>query len=262
MRKLTLMTIVGLALGCAPVLMSQGNKAPKPKSKAESQALQKLDKLSKNPATTGPQLDAAITDFNTRFPTSDFLSNVAAYGLQFYRTPPHKSYEKSLFYGEQAIKADPNNLYALTTVADMIPNHATSTDLDFAQRIQEATNDDQQALKVAQTAGPTLNGHLFPQSARNVAQAIAYSSLARIANLQKQYPQVVANYQKAIPLDPPAEQAVDYFYMARAQMAMKDYPAALASLDACSKAAPDNPQVQAAVESNRKAIAELQKNGN
>ncbi len=263
MRKFTLISLVGLALACAPALLiSQNSKAPKPKSKAESQALQKLDKMAKDPTTTGPALEAAITAFNTSFPTSEFLSNVSAYGLQFYQTPPHVSYEKSLFYGEQAIKADPDNLYALTTLGDIIPNNATSTDLDFSQRLQEATKDDLQAIHVATTAGNMINGHLFPQQAKNTAQAIAYSSLARIANLQKNYPEVVANYQKAIPLDPPEEQAVDNFYMARAQIAMKQYTQALASLDAASKAAPDNPQVQAAVDSNRKLIAQLQKSGN
>jgi tetratricopeptide (TPR) repeat protein len=260
MRKLTLLPFVGLALACAPVMMAQ-SKPPQP-SKQESKALQNLAKLAHNPATTGPQMEAAITAFNTQFPTSAFLANAFTDGLQFYQTPPHVNYEKSLFYGEQTLKADPDNLYALTTIGDIIPNNASSTDLDFAQRVQEATQDDNHALQVVQTAGATINGHLFTLAMKNSVEATAYSSLARLADKQQKYADEVGYYQKAIPFDPAGEQAVDYFYMARAQIQMKQYTQALASLDACSKAAPDNPQVQQAVESNRKLIAQLQKSGN
>jgi tetratricopeptide (TPR) repeat protein len=262
MRKLTLIPMIGLALACAPAMMAQGGKTPKPKSKAESQALQNLQKMVRSPATTGPEIEAAITDFYTRFPTSDFLANVSSEGLQFYQTQPHVNYAKSLYFGEQTLKADPNNLYALTTMGDIIPNNASSTDLDFAQRMQEATSDDNQALKVAQASGAMINGHMFTVAMKNSVEATAYSSLARIATLEKKYPETVADYQKAIAFDQPGGQAVDYFYMARAQIKMKQYTQALASLDACSKAAPDNATVQQAVDSNRKLIAQLQKSGN
>jgi tetratricopeptide (TPR) repeat protein len=261
MRKLFLLPMAGLALICATVTMAQGQKAPKI-SKQENQALQNISKMLRNPATTAVQIEAAITEFKTNFPASAFLANAFSDGLQYYQTPPHVNYEKSLYWGEQTLKADPNNLYALTTVGDIIPANASSTDLDFGQRIAEATQDDNHALEVVQTAGATINGHPFPQAMKNSVEATAYSSLARIADKQQKYADEVANYQKAVPFDPPGEQAVDYFYMARAQIQLKQYTQALASLDACAKAAPDNAQVQQAVDSNRKLIAQLQKSGN
>ncbi|HUX68245.1 MAG TPA: hypothetical protein VMV31_12225 [Terriglobales bacterium] len=264
MHKITLACSLGMVLIAAPALIAQQQPvasataaAPKgahPKSAAESKALQALNQLAKDPATTPAQMDAAITGFVTQFPTSDYIASVNTFGLQYYQTPPHESYSKSLLYGEQAIKADPTSVYALTTIGDIIPNHVTDTDLDRDQRLKEATDDDNAVLKLVATAGATIHGQPFPQGAKNEANAIAYSSLARIANLNKDYAGTVSWYAKAIPLDPPQQQAVDYFYTARAQISMKAYTQALASLDAAQKAAPDNPQVQAAVASNKKFI--------
>jgi len=264
MHKLTLACSLGMVLIAAPALIAQQKPAasataaaPKgahPKSAAESNALNALNKLAKDPATTADQMDAAITGFVTQFPTSDYVASVNTFGLQYYQTPPHVSYSKSLVYGEAAITADATSVYALTTVGDIIPNHVTDTDLDRDQRLKEASDDDNQVLHLVQTAGAALHGQPFTDAAKNEASAIANSSLARIANLNKDYPTVVANYAKAIPLDPPAQQAVDYFYTARAQIMLKQYPEALASLEAALKAAPTDPNVQAAVASNKKFI--------
>lgn len=240
---------------------SAGQKVPKVKSKAEEKALQNLEKMSTSPTVTPEQMEASLTSFDTQFPDSEFLGTVATYGLRFYQTAPHKDYEKSLLYGEQAIEHNPDSVFALATVGDLISKHVQSTDLDFSQRVAEATKDDQQAIQVANTAGAKINGVPFPDSAKNLTRALAYNSMAVLATKQKDYAGAVANYQEAAKYDGAPNNAVDYFYMARAQMEMKQYPAALDSLDKASKAAPDNPQVQAAVESNRKAIAALEKNG-
>ncbi|MGH9518803.1 MAG: tetratricopeptide repeat protein, partial [Terriglobales bacterium] len=227
---------LGLLLAVSPALQAQ--KAPSataaapkgahPKSKEESQALSALTKMANDPATTGPQLDAALTDFVTKYPTSDYLSSVAVFGLEFNQNPAHQNYDKSLLYGEQAIKNDPNGIYALTTMGDIIPSHVQDTDLDRDQRLKEATDDDNQAIKIADTAGSSMNGKPFTDAQKNEVKAIAYASLARIATLNKDYANAVANFQKAIPLDDQPHQAVDNFYMARAYIEMKQYPEALA----------------------------------
>ncbi len=269
MKKTSFAYPLALLLCSAPVLVAQAkppaasvtSSAPKgahAKSKAEQDALNSLNKLIKDPATPSDQVDAALTAFVTNYPTSDFLAAVSTFGLEYYQAQKPPNYDKSLIYGEQAIKYDPTDVYALTTVADMIPNKVTETDLDKDQRLKEATDDAMQALKVADTQGDTLNGQPFTTAAKNEVRSIAYSSLARIANINKDYPNVVANYAKAIPFDDAAHQAVDYFYTAMAQINLKQYSEALASLDSASKASPNDPAVQSAVASNRKRIAQLQ----
>lgn len=270
MPKTTLVCSLGLLLFAAPALLAQNKpasataNAPKgahPRSAAEANALKALDKMARDTTTTPDQLDAAITGFVTQFPDSDYISSVETYGLQYSQTQPHVNYEKSLYYGEAAIKADPTNVFALVTLGDIIPNQVKDTDLDHDQRVKEATDDDNAAIKLAETSGDTIHGQPFTQTQKQQTEGIAYSSLARLADQAKDYNTEVADYAKAIPLDPPEQQAVDYFYTARAQIQLKQYTQALASLDACSKAAPTNPQVQAAVASNRKYIAKLQAAG-
>ncbi|HXE32256.1 MAG TPA: hypothetical protein VN515_10720 [Terriglobales bacterium] len=269
MTKLRVVCSLGLMLLAAPALFAQKAPAPSttmpkgahPKSKEEKDALNALTALYKNPATTGDQLDAALNDFVTKFPTSDYLATVATWGLQFYQTPPHADYAKSLVYGEQAIKADPKSLYALATLGDIIPTQVKDTDLDADQRLKEATDDDNAAIQIAQTGGSTINGQPFTDAQKQKLQAIAYTSLARIANIHKDYPNVVANYQKALPFDDAGHQAVDDFYMARAYITMKKWTEANAALDAALKLAPTDPNVQAAVASNKKFIAAQQAAG-
>ncbi len=275
---------LGLSLGvalCAPALLlaqttppasapavqapaaitAAEEKVPKATSKAEEKALQQLQSMSTSASTTPDQMDAALLSFVTKFPNSDYLSTVNTYGLRFYQLPAHKDYEKSLLYGEQAIQHNPAGVFALATVGDLLARHVQDTDLDFAARVSEATRDDQQAIQVADSAGAKINGVTFPDSAKNLTRAIAYNSLAVLATKQKNYAAAVTNYQQAAKFDGPPNDATDYFYMARAQMQLKQYPQALASLDQASRAAPDNPQVQAAVASNRRLIAQLEKNG-
>ncbi|MGH9485987.1 MAG: tetratricopeptide repeat protein [Terriglobales bacterium] len=235
------------------------NQAPKAKSKAEAVAVRKLQKMATDDATTPAEMDTALTNFATQFPDSEFLGAVAAFGLRYYQTFPHKDYEKSLIYGEQAIQHDPNSVYALTTVGTIIAGHVQSTDLDRAQRVAEATKDDQAAIQVANTAGPKINGQPFPQSARNLTKAFAYISLAELATKDKDYGAAVSDYQQAANFDAPPSNANDYFLMARVQVEAKQYKAALSSLDMAAKAAPNNPQVQALVASNRKVIQEIEK---
>src|SRR6185437_7098517 len=137
MLKTTLTLSLGLALCALPSLNAQTPAKPSataaapkgahPKSKAEGDALSALNKLAKDANTTPDQINAAVTDFNTKYPTSDYLGSVAVFALQYFQTPPHVSYEQSLLYGEMAIKADPTSVYALTTMGDIIPNQVKDT---------------------------------------------------------------------------------------------------------------------------------------
>lgn len=235
---------------------------PKPKSKAEVKALQNLQKMSTSDTVTSDQMDAALTGFVTQFPSSEYLGVVASYGLRFYQTPPHQDYEKSLLYGEQTIQHEPDSVYALATVSTIIAQHINSTDLDYAQRKAEAAKDANTAIAVANTVGAKINGVPFPDSAKAVTRSMAYAALAQLAVKDKDYASAVSSYKEAVQNDPsPYSKASDYFYMARAQIAWKHYPQALDSLNQALQADPSDPNIQAAVASNKKVVAELQKQG-
>lgn len=234
-------------------------KQPKPKSRAEAQAVNNLKAMSADPATTPAQMDAALTDFATKYPTSDYLSAAYLFGLQYYQNPAHKDYTKSLVNGEQALKYDPNSVYALITLGNIMPEHMNETDLNYQQEMDQAMQVDQKAIALAQAG--IVDCKPIPPEAKNEILATAYSSLARLANIKKDYPEVLANYEKAAQLDDPAHQAADHFYAARAAIELKQYDKALQLLDAAEKSDPTNAQVKAAVDSNRKLIQTLQSAG-
>jgi tetratricopeptide (TPR) repeat protein len=233
----------------------------KPKSKAEAKALQDLQKLSRDPATQPAAMDAALTAFATQYPTSDYLGTVAVWGLQYFQTPPHVDYAKSLVYGEQAVKGDDPSLYALVTLGTIIPDQVKDTDLDYDQRVSEAKTDDQKALALADSGATTLNGQPFSEAEKTLVRSKAYASLGKLAMVAKDYPGAVTNYEKAAQYDSGASQAADYFYAARAQMEQKQWDDALKLLDEAEKAAPDVPAIKNAVDSNRKAIEKAKGGG-
>ncbi|HET9785353.1 MAG TPA: tetratricopeptide repeat protein, partial [Terriglobales bacterium] len=223
--------------------------------------LQDLQKMSRDPATQPAAMDAALTGFATQYPTSDYLGTVAVWGLQYFQTPPHVDYAKSLVYGEQAVKGEDPSIYALVTLGSIIPDQVKDTDLDYDQRAAEAKADDEKAIAMADSGATTLNGQPFSEAEKTLVRSKAYASLGKLAMVAKDYPTAVANYQKAAQYDNGPSQAADYFYAARAQMELKQWDAALASLDQAEKAAPDAPAIKNAVDSNRKAIEKVKGGG-
>ena len=226
----------------------------KPKSKAEEKALQDLQKMTRDPAAQPAAVDTALTAFATQYPTSDYLSTVAVWGLQYFQTPPHVDYAKSLVYGEQAAKGEDPSLYALVTLGTIIPDQVKDTDLDYDQRVAEAKADDQKAIEIADSGATTLNGQPFAEAEKTLVRSKAYASLGKLAMVAKDYPGAVTNYEKAATYDTGSSQAADYFYAARAQMEQKQWDDALKLLDEAEKAAPGEPAIKNAVDSNRKAI--------
>lgn len=226
---------------------------PKPKSKQELQALQALNALCENPATTGDQVDAAVTDFTTKYPKSDFLSIVNVWAMTYFQS--HQNYVKVLEYGEAAIKYNPDELFALTTVAADIPTQVHDTDLDKDQRLAEAESDDNQAL--ALLAAPTVvyNGHTLTPDQINEFKSRCYESLGRVALDRKQYQTAVENYQKALTIATPATQAMDYYLLAQAQEGLQKYSDANASLD--QVIAGNNPQLAQMAKAEKAKIAPM-----
>lgn len=281
MTTLTRSCIVGSLLIAAPFLLAQAkpaasaqtpatsvagpSKAPAAHSRAEAVALTSLNRLAADSTTTPAQMDAAITDFVTKYPTSNFIGTAYVLGLEYYSTPAHADYAKSLDNGEQALKADPNELFALVTLSTEIADHVDPTDLDFAQRAQEASDDAHKAITVAEAdaAAGTVNGRPFTTATRNAAESAAYSALGKLASVKKDYAGAVSAYKTAATFDDPTHQTADYFYAARAEIQAKQYKSALALLNQAESADPNvNPQVKAVIDANIKLVQKAMSGGN
>lgn len=245
------------ALQTAPAQSQAAPAGPKVHSPEEAKALQGIVAAMRNPATTPQAMDAQITQFNTQFPTSEYMTTVNDIAVQFFHA--HQDYNRTLQYGENALKKDPDSLFILLTLGSDIPGNVKDTDLDKEQRLSEAQGYNQRALKIAQSLPDVFNGRpLNAQQKQGIQQMVigsVHSNLGQIALDRKQYADAVKEYQTALPMDSPAIAAVDYYHMALAQEGMKDLTAANASLDKAIANSAQNPNVGELAKVEKQKIA-------
>ncbi len=105
--------------------------AQKPKSQKEVDALMAIQQ-----ATTADARIAAVENLISKFADTEFKSwayNVAAEAAQSKRDNP-----KTIFYYEQAIKADPKNHTAMLMIAGVIAQNTREFDLDKEEKLARA----------------------------------------------------------------------------------------------------------------------------
>lgn len=230
---------------------------PRPHSPQEAAAIKAIVTAMRNPATTSAAMDAQITQFNTQFPTSEYLTTVNDIAVQFFHV--HQDYNRTLQYGENALKTDPNSLFVLLTLGSDIPGNVKDTDLDKEQRLNEAQDYNQRALKIVQNLPDVFNGRpLNAAQKQGIQQMVigsAHSNLGQIALDRKQYADAVKEYQTALPLDSPSIAALDYYHLALAQEGLKDFTGANASLDKAIANSAQNPNVGELAKVEKKKIA-------
>lgn len=255
--------LVSLATGVAAMQAAPAQPqaaapaGPKVHSPAEAKAIQGIVAAMRDPATTPQVMDAQITQFHTQFPTSEYTITVNDIAVQFFHA--HQDYIRTLQYGENALKADPNSLFILLTLGSDIPGNVKDTDLDRDQRLQQAQDYNQRALKIAQNLPDVFNGRpLNAQQKQGIQQMVTgsvHSNLGQIGLDRKQYADAVKEYQTALPLDAPAVAALDYYHLALAQEGLKDFNGANASLDKAIAGSAQNPNVGELAKVEKQKIA-------
>lgn len=255
--------LVSLATGAAAMQAAPAQPkaaapaGPKVQSPQEAKALQAIVAAMRNPATTPQAMDAQITQFNTQFPTSEYATTVNDIAVQFFHA--HQDYNRTLQYGENALKKDPNSLFILLQLGSDIPSNVKDTDLDKDQRLKEAEDYNQRALKIAQNLSDTFNGRpLNPQQKQGIQNMVTgsvHSNMGQIDLDRKQYSNAVKEYQAALPLDAPPVAAVDYYHLALAQEGLKDFAGANASLDKAIANDAQNPNVGELAKVEKQKIA-------
>jgi tetratricopeptide (TPR) repeat protein len=230
----------------------EANAGPRPKSQAELDALKALIPELQNPASAQPaKVEADIQNFITKFPQSEYKEAVYTLGMDFFRA--HNDYLKTLEYGEIVLKMNPDSLPALLSLGGSIPQRVKETDLDRDERLAQAEGYDKRAEAIANKG--TYNGRPLTPDQLQMVRAGVHSSLALIAFDRKQFQQAVTEYQQAIPLDQPSNAAVDYYRLAQAQEELKQFDAALASLDKAQQLGGSNQMLASVIGVERQKIA-------
>ena len=240
MSSRTLVLALALALATAAAAGAGAQTIPglKPQSPAEAAALQSLTKLFNDPTTAGDAFDAAVSDFQQKFPTSQYKLPVLLLAERYHRD--HGEYLPLLRYGTSVLALDPHNLYTLSSLGQAIPDNVRDSDLDRDQRLAQATDCDHQVIAAASAFMITSNGLDYgglhytqarAQILRNNLEGPAYISLGRIAMLQGQYSQAVAAFQRALTFETtPIQQAQAYYDVGTAAASANQIPEAQAAL--------------------------------
>ncbi len=248
-RNLALAGALALALSLTAAVAAQTIPGLKPQSPAEAAALKSLTKLFNDPTTAGAAFDAAVSDFDQKFPASQYRLPVLLLAERYHRD--HGDYLPLLRYGTAVLALDPHNVYTLSSLGQAIPDNVRDSDLDRDQRLSQASDYDHQVIGIASAFVITSSGldyegmHYPPQLAqtlRNNLEGPAYISLGRIAMLDGKYPEAMADFQQALPFQPaPQQQAQVYYDLGTAAESAHQAPAAQAALTKAKALATGSP---------------------
>lgn len=206
---------------------------PTPKSAEELAAIKAVAAAMQNPSGTPAQLDGAVQNLVSKFPQTEFKEWAYTLATQYHYQ--HNDYAGTLENGEAALKVNPHALLPLLVLASVIPQRVQPTDLDRDQRLAEAEGFDKTALDYADHFPSTVNGHVLTpaqvQGYQQTIRATAHSSLGAIAMDRQQYPQAASQFEDAIQQEAGNNAAQDYYRLAQAQEAEKNYKDALGSVN-------------------------------
>jgi len=194
MTKRTFAAALGVA-ALATALCAQDKQpaGPRPKSKAEYDALNKMFS-----ATDPDSKIAAGEEVIQNFEKTDFKAIVFFTIADAYSKK--KDDVKTIVYGERALEVDPKNFQAALLLAQTIAVKVRDNDLDKDERLNQAEKYSKLALDVVPSA-PKMNASMTDEQwadAKKDLMADAHQYLGIIAMDRKKYDVAVAEYSEAV----------------------------------------------------------------
>lgn len=176
----------------------QQQQGPKPKSQKEVDALQKV--LAAQNAHDWNGEIQAINYVLENFADTDYknqLLNMAMTAAQ-----QKNDYDQTIIYGERAIQADPNNIVARVTLAQLIAQHTRENDLDKEKSLKKAEDYANKGLDLIKTANnPPPGVNVTPEQWADYKKDLssqAHQALGMVAELRKNYPEAINDYKTAL----------------------------------------------------------------
>jgi tetratricopeptide (TPR) repeat protein len=193
------------------------------KTQEEYQAYQAAIANSQDPAATEKSAD----DFAAKFPASDLRVLLYRTAMQSYQNAGNSP--KMLDMGRKVLAVDKDDPEALVTVAEILDEQTSPTDLDKDQRMNQAVSDAQHALETIDTNLAVPNGSPADrvEAYKKYLRATALTIIGTIQYKRAQYPDAEATLRKAIDADPANPEAVVILRLALALDQQQKYPEAL-----------------------------------
>lgn len=199
-------------------------KAPvQAKTQAEFEAYQAVMAKSQDAAA----MEKAADDFAAKFPQSD-LRVLLCRALMHDYTAAGNS-EKILETGLKVLTLDKDDPEALIGVAEVQGEHTSPTDLDREQRMQQAMDNAQHALKTIDTdlAVPAGTRADKVDAYKRYLRSTAWAIVGTIQYKREQFPDAETSLRQSIDADPQEPDAVVILRLALALDQQKKYPQAL-----------------------------------
>ena len=188
MKRIVLRGALALAIAL-PGLLAQ----PKPKSKAEYDALQAMYN-----ADTPDARIAACENVLTKFADTEFKA-VALYFEAASYDQKH-DYEHTVVFGERTIEADPKHYQVMLLLAGVIAQHTKEFDLDREEKLAQVEKYSKTALDLLKDApkpNPAITDDQWTAAKKDFA-AQAHTALGMSAMVRKKYDVAQTEFKMAI----------------------------------------------------------------
>jgi tetratricopeptide (TPR) repeat protein len=198
-------------------------KAPQAKTQAEFQAYQAVMAKSQD----ADAMDKAADDFAAKFPDSDL--RVLLYRAVMHNYTMAGNSQKILESGLKVLSLDKDDPEALIGVAEVQGEHTSPADLDRNQRMQQALDNAQHALKTIDTDLPVPAGTPADRvdAYKRYLRSTAWAIVGSIQYKREQFADAETSLRQSIDADPQEPDAVVILRLALALDQQKKYPEAL-----------------------------------
>jgi tetratricopeptide (TPR) repeat protein len=178
----------------SPAAAAPAKRPPQAKTQPEFDAYQAAMANTQDSAT----MEKAADDFSTKFPDSELrilLFRAAMHGYQSANNA-----DKMLALGRKILGLDADDPEALIGVGEVLAERTRDTDLDKAQRWDEATKSGQRALQTIDTdlAIPANTPQEKVDDYKGYLRSSAYSVLGAVNFNQEKYPEAEGFFRKSI----------------------------------------------------------------
>lgn len=172
-------------------------------------------------------MEKAADDFAAKFPDSDL--RVLLYRAVMHNYTSAGNSEKILETGLKVLTLDKDDPEALIGVAEVQGEHTSPTDLDRDQRMQQAIDNAQHALKTIDTdlVVPTGTAADKVDAYKRYLRSIAWAIVGSIQYKREQFPDAEISLRQSIDADPQEPDAVVILRLALALDQQKKYAQAL-----------------------------------
>src|SRR6202166_5330882 len=172
----------------------QGKRPPQAKTQPEFDAYNAAMANQKDPAA----MEKAADDFATKFPESELRVLLYKAAMRGYQNANNG--DKMAEMALKLLKLDPDDPEALIAAAEVMAERTRSTDLDKAQRFDQASKYAQHALETVDTDVPAPAN--VPQAQldayKGLLRSTAYSVLGTIQYDQDKFPEAEGYFRKSI----------------------------------------------------------------